>query len=385
MNIAIFSDTYYPIINGVVTSTVMLENELKKLGHNVYIFTVSDPSVKKPSPNVFRLPSMPLFFSPQHRVALLYPPKLLLKIRKLDLDIIHTQTEFPVGIFGKIVSEFFKIPMVHTYHTMYEDYVHYIANGHLLTPQGAQKYSRIFCNRAKAVIAPVTKTKDKLLDYGVRKPISVIPTGINFEPFSRERYTEEDILEIKKEAGINPNDPVIVFVGRVAKEKSIDVLINAMPNLLERLKNAKLLIVGDGPVLKDLKQQAKTLGVSNNISFVGAKPWDSIGKYYQTGDVFATASTSETQGLTYIEAMAAKVTVVAKKDRSAEDVIIDRETGYYFEEDTEAADVLYYALTHKAESKKIAENGFDSIQNLSSVNFAKNIENLYMQVINNKL
>ncbi len=381
MNIAIFTDTYYPQINGVVTSIRTLERELNKLGHKVYIFTVADPNAKRPLPRVFRLPSMPFFFSPAHRLAMLYSPKLLFKIKKLNLDIIHTQTEFPLGIFGKVVSEFYKIPMVHTYHTMYEDYVHYLANGHLLTANGAKKYSRFFCNRAKVVIAPVEKTKEKLIEYGVIRPIEVVPTGINFEPFSRQNFSKEEIDITKKELGLLPTDKVIVSVGRVAKEKSIDVLIEQMPKLVEKLPEVKLVIVGDGPVLKNLQELAKQLGVESCVIFAGSKPWDTIGKYYQIGDVFATASTTETQGLTYMEAMAAKVPVVAKKDKSIEGIVINGETGFYFEKDSEAADVLYYVLTNEKLAHSVAEKGYDSIQYISAVNFGKNLEAIYLKVL----
>ncbi|MDR1914903.1 MAG: glycosyltransferase, partial [Clostridiales bacterium] len=234
MNIGIFTDTYYPQINGVVTSTRMLEKELNKLGHKVFIITTTDPNVKRPSPRVFRLPSMPFVFLPTHRMTFMYSPKLLMNLKSLKLDIIHTQTEFPVGIFGKIVSEFYKIPMVHTYHTMYEDYVHYIANGHLITPVMAKKYSTLFCNRAKIVIAPVEKTRQYLEECGVVRPLRVIPTGLDFAPFAPELFSEKQIAEKKAELGIQPDERVIVNIGRIAKEKSINVLIDQLPKLRNR-------------------------------------------------------------------------------------------------------------------------------------------------------
>ncbi len=381
MNIGIFTDTYSPQINGVVTSVRMLEKELNALGHKVFIITTSDPKAKTRHPRVFRMPSMPFVFLPTHRVAMLYSPKLLLSIKKLDLDIIHTQSEFPVGIFGKIVSEFYKIPMVHTYHTMYEDYVHYIARGHLITPKMAQKYSRIFCNRAKVVIAPVEKAKNSLINYGVKRPIKVIPTGLDFSPFSRENYSESELLREKESLGIKPDEPVIVYCGRVAKEKSIDVIVGQIPGLLEMLPKVKLLIVGDGPSRKDLEAQAEELGIKNSVIFAGAKPWEQMGKFYQIGDVFATASTSETQGLTYIEAMAAKVPVVAKRDKSVEGIIVDGETGFTFEKDSDLPGLFYRVLTDKKLSKEIKENGYNAIADLSSKTFAERLEALYKEVL----
>jgi len=384
MNIGIFTDTYYPQINGVVTSTRMLEKELNKLGHQVFIITTTNPDVTHSVPRVFRLPSMPFIFFPTQRVTLLYSPKLLFKLRKLKLDVIHTQTEFPVGILGKIVSEVNRIPMVHTYHTMYEDYVHYIANGHLITPRIAKKISRVFCNRADHVIAPVQKTKEYLEEIGVVRPLHVIPTGIDFSPFNKENFSREQINNVKEELGINLTDPVIITVARVAREKSIDVLIEQMPKLREKLPNVKLVIVGPGPYLENLKQLAVRLSVADMVVFTGGRPWEVIPLYYQIGDVFATASTSETQGITYVEAMAGKIPVVVKTDRSVEGVITHGETGYCFEQNHEAAELLYNALTHKEEAIKMAEEGYKRISHLSAVHFAKHVEQVYSEALDFK-
>ena len=381
MNIGIFSDTYFPQINGVATSTKILEQELRALGHNVYIFTPADPKAPKNEPNVYRLPSMPFTFLPSHRMTLIYPPRLLANMSKFKLDIIHTQTEFTVGIFGRIVSSFHKIPSVHTYHTMYEDYVHYIANGHLITPKMAGSYSRIFCNKSSAVIAPVAKTFDYLKKIGVTKPISVIPTGILFEPFRRGKYSDAELMEVKLSLGLNLEDPVIINVGRVAQEKSLDTVVSQMPGLLAQIPDAKLLIVGDGPKKAELISLSKKLGIENSVIFAGAKPWSEIGKYYQLGDVFVSASTSETQGLTYVEAMAAKVAVVAKQDRSIEDVVINGLTGYCFEEDNELPAVLCAALSCPQKREELTGRAYSHISHMSSESFGKSVEALYMDVL----
>lgn len=381
MNIGIFTDTYFPQINGVSTSVKMLEKELNNLGHNVYIFTTSDPNSKDKFPRIFRLPSMPFIFLPSHRVALMYPPKLLLKVKKLDLDVVHTQTEFGIGFLGKIVAKVCKIPVVHTYHTMYEDYVHYFAGGHLITPKMAKRYMRNFCNRTDAVIAPVEKTKQSLIQSGTKKPIYVIPTGLDFDNLVTGRYSAEEIEEIRMELGLKKEDKVILFLGRVAKEKSIDVILRQMPKILEKETNAKFLIVGDGPWLGCLKKMSEELGVSDFVIFAGSKKWEDIGKYYQLAHLFTTASTSETQGLTYIEAMIARKPVVVKKDESIVDIVINNETGFYFEEEEEIADIIYHVLTDEEHTNKVVEKAFKSIQHLSAKQFAKNVESLYLKVI----
>ncbi len=384
MNIGIFTDTYYPQINGVVTSTRMLEKELNKLGHKVYIFTTSNPNVKSPAFRTFRLPSMPFVFLPSHRLAVLYSPKILLAIKRLNLDIIHTQTEFPLGILGKAVSKMYGIPLVHTYHTMYEDYVHYIANGHLITPKMAKEFSKIFCNSSKVVIVPTEKVEFFLREYGVSKPIEIIPTGIDFEPFKKSNYEPREISRLKSQLGIEPADKVIVSIGRIAKEKSIDVVVNQIPKLIEKIPNAKFVIVGGGPLKNTLEKLVAELNIEKNVIFAGEQPWSTIGKFYQLGDLFISASVTETQGLTFAEAMAAQIPVVAKKDKSLEGLIKDKVTGYFFEKNEDLADLLYHVLSHQEEAEQIAQNALSSIEYLSSENFGKAVENVYRNVIHKK-
>ncbi|MCL1988165.1 MAG: glycosyltransferase family 4 protein [Firmicutes bacterium] len=383
LNIGIFTDTYYPQINGVVTSILMLKKELTKLGHRVFIFTTTDPNIKKAekAADVFRIPSVKLSFLPTHRMAVIYPPKLIVKMKSFKLDIIHTHTEFPLGFLGKLVSEIYNIPMVHTYHTMYEDYTHYILNGHLLTPKFAKNFSRFFCNRAKVVIAPVDKAHNYLKSVGVTREIRTIPTGLDFAPFNSDNFSDEDLTREKLELGICEEDSVIVAVGRVAKEKSLDVLINMMPPLLQKLPTVKLLIIGDGPLREELQQLTITLNVQNNVIFAGAKPWNIIGKYYSMGDIFATASTSETQGLTYIEAMAAKVPVVVKRDPSFAELVRHGETGFLFDNDEDAANIMYYALTNQATAVKVATKAFESIQPLSAKQYALDVSAVYESLV----
>jgi len=382
MNIGLFTDTYYPQINGVATSLLTLEKELTAMGHKVYIFTVSDPNATHKD-NVFRMPSMPLFFSKGHRIGISYPPQILLTIRKLKLDLIHTHSEFTLGIFGKVVSEVLGIPLIHTYHTMWEDYVHYVGGGHVVGPKAARLYSRIFCNRAKVVIAPTAKTKESLLSYGVKKPIKIIPTGIDFAPFSPSSYSADEISALRESIGLKPKDKVLLSIGRVAKEKSMDLILRNLPKIAEHIPKIKMVIVGDGPALEDIKALAKTLGLKKHLLCTGSRPFAEIGKYYQIGDVFVSASTSETQGLTYAEAMAAHLPVVAKLDKSITGLIKHKETGYTFETQEEMIDAVVDAIANKKERERIISHALKSLKPMSSQRFGHSIAALYADVVFN--
>lgn len=383
MNIGLFSDSYYPLINGVTTSVSILSQKLEALGHTVYIFAPDAPNLTEDNNNIIRMASMPCIFLKGARVGLSYSPHDLVKISKLHLDIVHTQTEFPLGIFGKVLSKTLNIPMVHTYHTMYEDYVHYIVNGAIITSSMAKDYSRVFCNHANAVIAPTNKVKKILEDYGVNKNISVIPTGINIDHFRKSNYDAVEIENLRSSLNIGKDVPVILSLGRVAKEKSIDVVINSIPKLLGKLPNAKLVIVGDGPVKNDLEDLVKSLNIQENVIFTGAKKYEDIGKYYQLGNVFVSASITETQGLTFAEAMAAGVPVVAKNDPSILGIVNDEETGLLFNSDEELADKLIEILTDSAKSELITEKAMNLVEGLSAETFAKSVETLYLDIIEN--
>ena len=184
--------------------------------------------------------------------------------------------------------------MVHTYHTMYEDYVHYIGGGHIISKNMAREFSCAFCNTAMAVIAPTHKTEQLLSGYGVTKPISIIPTGINTAHFRKENFDAAEILARRDSLGLKADTPVIISIGRIAKEKSIDVVISALPKLIEKLPEVQMVIVGEGNEIENLRNFAESLGVGAHVMFTGGKPWDEIGKYYQLGNVFCSASVSLT-------------------------------------------------------------------------------------------
>ena len=385
MNIGIFSDTYFPQLNGVATSIRTLSNALRERGHNVYIFTPSDPRCEgqPEEKDIFRLPSVPVYFVRDYRAGYIFPPHILKKISKLELDIVHTQTEFPLGFLGKLVSTTEGIPMVHTYHTMYEDYVHYIGGGHIISKGMARDFSSTFCNAAMGVIAPTRKTEQLLASYGVTKPISIIPTGINTSHFRKENFDPAEILELRKSLGLEADTPVIISIGRIAKEKSIDVVISALPKLVEKLPDLKMVIVGEGNEIENLGKFAESIGVGDHVMFTGGKPWEEIGKYYQLGNVFCSASVSETQGLTFAEAMAGGIPVVAKKDECIENILTDNETGLLFESDEELPDLLYRVLTDQTLSSRLSQASMQAMEKLSVDAFADSVEQLYENILEN--
>lgn len=380
MNIGIFTDTYSPQISGVATSIMIMENELRKQGHTVYIFTTTDPNADRESEEgrVFRLPSIPFVFFPERRVAVAGMNKFIKLVGRLNLDIIHTHTEFSLGLLGKRIAKKYHIPSIHTYHTMYVDYLHYIAKGKILTPSMVGKMTKTFCDSYDAIITPTPKVRHHLEEQGIYKLMYTIPTGTDISSFAP--VEKQQIAELKKSLGIGAEDAVILSLGRIAQEKNIDAIINAMPEVLLKEPNAKLVIVGDGPVRKDLEKIVENKNLEEHVIFTGAVDWENISLYYQLGDLFVSASTTETQGLTYAEAMAASLPVVAKRDESIEGFLTDRETAFLFDEDYELADLLVQVLSDKNTVALVAANGRVKVESISADQFGLNVEATYNEI-----
>ena len=235
-------------------------------------------------------------------------------------------------MFARVIGKQFDIPVVHTYHTMYEDYVHYITKGHFdeAGKKFIQYYTKFCCDKTiEELIVPTKKTYDLFKEkYKYDRNVHIIPTGIEIDRFYKEKMSLDKLNNLKTELGLTKNDLVVLFVGRVASEKNIEFLINNHLELIKKNKNTKLLIVGDGPDLEKYKNMCKKYKIEHNVIFTGKVPWSDIPLYYNIADIFVTASHTETQGLTVIEAMAASVPVIALDDESFRNTVIDGLTGY---------------------------------------------------------
>jgi 1,2-diacylglycerol 3-alpha-glucosyltransferase len=383
MNIGLFTDVYYPQVCGVSTSIKLLKEELERRGHRVYVITVKSKEAKKSTEDVIRITSVPFLPAPEHRIGSLYSLSAYQKIKKLQLDLIHTHTEFSIGLFGRMIAKRFNIPVVHTYHTMYEDYVHYIAKSVATNPSKrvVRNYVKLFCRSVDYVIAPSEKTKAKLISYGVVNGISIIPTGIDVLKF-KSAYEDPTVRStIREKYGVLPEDKVVLFVGRMAKEKSIHLILDAFDQLAHALKEAKLIIVGDGPEAEKLREHAQTLIKKDRILFTGAVNYDVIPEMYQLGDCFVSTSITETQGLTIIEAMAAGLAIVARYDKNLESLMRHEYNGLLVYDIKQLPTELYRALHNENQSKKLVENALLDSYDLSLEKFGLEVEQLYHYVI----
>ena len=385
MRIGLFTDTYPPFINGVSTSVLMLKQGLEKLGHEVYVVTVNDESFSyKEEDGILKIPSFPIGLM-NFRQSGIYPLKALKIIKKWKLDIIHSHTEFSIGTFARLISKQLNIPLVHTYHTMYEEYIYYITKGYFdSASKKLVEYLTLFlCDKTiDELIVPTEKAKELFKDkYKVKRDVYVIPSGIDTTRFYKENIDKNEIINLKKDLGLKKTDFIVLYVGRIAKEKSIDFLINNFNSVLKQIPKAKMIIVGDGPDIKDLIDLAKKEGLENKIIFAGKAPWTDVPKYYSLCDVFVTASKTETQGLTVMEAMGASKPVVAIRDESFELMITDKKDGLFFDDEKSYVDMIYEVYKNKKLRDEISFNARLTADKYRPYNYAKNVLKVYEKVI----
>ena len=381
MNIGIFTDTYYPEINGVANSAYQLKNELEHRGHNVYVFTAANPNIKEKENNIYRMHSIPFILMRDRRFSFFLTKSWIKTVEALHLDVIHTQTEFCLGHMGRKLAKYLGIPLVHTYHTIYEDYTHYLhMPENLKIKEIVRIWSRNCCNKAELVIVPTEKVKKILKDYGVEKEIVVQPTGVDTSKFAL--LENKMVQELKTQYGLKPTDHILLFIGRLSKEKNIQELIEFVEIIHRTDKNVKLLIVGDGPEKLKLMEQVEREGLNSNVIFTGEVEWKTIQNYYGIGDVFVCGSTSETQGLTYIEALASGKPLLVRRDECLKGILQEGMNGYSYVSENEFIK-QYKKLYDKNNRESMALAARASSFQFTLDVFAQRIERAYQQVVYN--
>lgn len=388
MRIGLFTDTYPPYINGVSTSIAMLKTALEKQGHEVFIVTVNADKLKyQTEDKIIRIPGIPIGIY-DYRLTGIYPLRAIEKIRKWNLDIIHSHTEFGVGTFARLLAKQFDIPLVHTYHTMYEDYVHYITKGYFnrSSKKIVEYLTKFYCDKtATELIVPTKKTYDLFKEkYKVDRNVHIVPTGIEVERFYKEQFKKPEIDELRRQFGIKKDDFVILFVGRLGEEKSVDLLIEAQVSLVRTNPNCKLLIVGDGPDKEKFDNLVRKFHLQNNVIMTGKVPWEDVPKYYMLADIFATASKTETQGLTVIEAMAASKPVLAINDEAFQMVVVNDLNGYLFANKRQYKKLVRSLMDDKEKLDYLSRQARIIAESHSSKYFAEKVLDVYKTALGDR-
>ena len=365
MRIGFFTDSYLPTSHGVTSSIESFRKSLEKVGHEVFVYATYVPGYKDVSP-VFRFEALRIIKKPDMRLAL---PMLhggsMKSAVDFKLDIVHAQTPFGVGLLGKLIAKRQGIPIIYTHHTDYPEYAKLYLKEQFISPYLATRLIKSFGNFSDAIIAPSEKVRSNLKQYGLEKPIYMIPNGINIEEFQRNKDSKRKCDRIREVLKINKNDRVLLYLGRLCKEKNIDFLIRAFRKIADVNKNIKFIIAGDGPEYKKLQSLAKRLGIGSKVIFCGFVPNIDKAAYYQLSDVFLFASKTDTQGIVILEAIASGLPIVALRDEAFQGMIQDGVNGFMIDSnsyDNFAMKVANILNDKKLQAKlsknlqKIAEN-----------------------------
>ena len=381
MKVLITTDLYTTNTNGVVTTIRKLMEELEKKGHEVRVLTVSEKLKSHQDGNIYYIKSLPLgVVYPDVRMPISYHHHRFIKeLIDWKPDVIHSQCEFFSYQFAAYISRKTGAPIVHTYHTLYEQYVTYVFPSQRIGAFLVGKLSKYRLRKAEALVAPTQKVEAVLKNYGVRNPIHVVPSGIALDQH-KERISEAERREKRSALGIPEDHIVLLNLGRLGTEKNLSELVEMFSIALSQNPKLTMLIVGDGPARKELEELSVKLGVADHVIFTGMVAPEEVHKYYQLGDIFVSASTSETQGLTYVEAAANGLPLLCRRDPCLDGVLVEGKNGYEYEAEQEFCELLDTILsspdwchTAQTQSKEIADT-FDKSS------FAKRIEDVYESV-----
>ncbi len=380
MKILITSDWYSPAVNGVVTSVKNLRRELQSRGHEVRILTLSQTRSSWEEDGITHLGSIPVgLIYPGARLRTSLAGRFIREIVAWGPDVVHSQCEFSTFFLARRIAEELDVPLVHTYHTVYEDYTHYFSPSVRLGKMAAALLSRWVAAQTDCMIVPTGKVKTLLEGYGVRQPIEVVPSGIDLRRFSR-RLTPQEKADARRGLAIPQGWQVLVYVGRLAEEKNIDELLRSRAEMGQA--PLTLLIVGDGPDRVRLEEEAQNLGLrAPQVIFAGMVPSEQVSRWYQLGDLFVSASTSETQGLTYVEALAAGVPTVCRADPCLEGVIRDGEDGFQYHTSRQLIKTVQTLLDQPQTLAEMSAAARRVAEEYSAQRFAQRVEEIYRKEI----
>jgi len=377
MRIALFTECYHPIVNGVVVSVSTFARELAKQGHQVRIYAPSFPGHRDSEEHVHRLPSISLPTSPRYPLAIPFGSQLLSRgLTAYQPDVVHAQHPFVTGREARRWARRLDLPLLLTYHTLIHAYAHYVPLPGPLVRALAVRISREFSNSTDAVVVPTQSVSDLLRSYGVLRPIEVIPTGIDLD------LVDEPRQQVRGDYGIPDGVPVIAYSGRIAREKNLELLIRAFSALPAGLREARLLLIGGGPWHGQCRRLAQSLGVANRVHFTGYVARGRVFDCLASADVFAFASLTDTQGVAVLEAMALSRPPVAVRSGAVADVIRDGVDGVLVEPTPDAlAAGLTSVLASEDFRQALAGHARARAEEFSAGRMAEKLVRLYARLI----
>lgn len=384
MNVALFTDVYLPTKNGVVTHVHELKLGLEKRGHTAYVVTSRNPGYEDEDPGVLRLPSVKVpFLGKGMEIRQAVAPPLMVNnwLSDKKIDIVHTHSEFLMGLAGKKAARHLGVPHVHTSHTMWEEYLHYLLGGKVVTPAIVHWAVRTFLEEAQALICPSIKSANWLSKILPDINVRIIPNGIDVERIAGIVPDAEQKALMRAEAGIRPDDFLLVFVGRIGHEKRVAELMGSAERAAWRNPKVKMMFIGDGPVLEILRQKARDSRSPGAFIFTGFMEWESVIKWYAAAQLFVTLSLSEVQPMTLIEARACGLPAIVRRDDSYLGLVTDGETGCVVDDDAEATERILRLAANPSELGGLSRTCTETAGEISITRTSSMMEALYREVV----
>jgi len=385
MNILFISDVFFPRVNGVSTSINTFATELKALGNQVTLIAPSYTDEDKHEEWIVRVPSHKIYFDPEDRLMKFGKLKALLPwIREQHFDIIHIHTPFTAHYVGIHFGKKLDIPVVETYHTFFEDYLHHYLPfiPQFISRKLARIISRRQCNAVDGIVSPSKPMLDVLKQYGIKTPAEVVATGLDALSFAN---VDGEHFRISHDIPLG--QPMLLFVGRVAHEKNINFLLEMHVKLLKNHPDTLLVITGEGPAEESIKQSIDKLGITNKVRMIGYldRSYELVA-CYKAADIFVFASKSETQGLVLLEAMAQGTAVVALAELGTKSILIEGEGVLIAKDDThDFADKVSVLLSDETKRQMIGERGRQYAQERWGAGvLTKKVAKFYKSTINQK-
>jgi len=385
MKVAIFTETYLPYINGVVTHIKLLKEGLEKMGHEVLIVT-ADPETREHyiKNNILHCPAHAIKKFYNYGVSTPISRKRLKIIEDFCPDIIHVHNEFTIGLSASYIAKKLKKPLVYTLHTMYDDYIYYVAPKPLIpfVTKLSHKYVKLFAKSANAITGPSRKCDEYIKkECKIDTDVTVIPNPVELDKFHPSNITEESKKAFREKYGIKDDEMLVCFCGRIGKEKSIDVLFNYWAKTVKNEDKLRLVIIGDGPCREELEALAKDLKILDMVTFTGAIPNHEMPPYYAACDIYITASLSDTNSISMLEAMATGLPVLHRFDELNKGQVQNGVNGYIFFNEYEMYDQLKAFQKKSKEEKEILRRSVrESVKNAGSENLANYLLTVYTNV-----
>ncbi|SCJ48182.1 GDP-mannose-dependent alpha-mannosyltransferase [Anaerotruncus sp. 2789STDY5834896] len=388
MRIALFVETYLPYINGVVTHVHALKTGLEMLGHKVLVVT-ADPAVHhhKMEDGVLYCPCKKIKKLYGYGLASPMSRRREKLLSEFHPDIIHVHQEFGIGLFGFQYAKRHKIPMVYTMHTMYDDYLYYVVPKKLIpaAKKIAGKYPRMFARRAVQVTGPSKKVSEYLHSHGVTKSINVVPNPVELDMFSVKKADLDQVASIRQRYHYAEDDFVVCFVGRIGREKGLDNLFEMWAESLADQKHLKLMIVGDGPDRPRLVELSRQLGIGDQVNMIGKVEHEDLLNYLVACDLYVTASTSDTNSISMLEAMAVGLPVVHIRDDLNRGQVVEGVNGFIFSDAKSLRKkVMGYWQMPEKEKKAFKKSVVASVQNSGAKTLGENLERVYRNALQGK-